>query len=197
MVSFSLGFLVTLLIAGISGFIGWHARTWLGLPSELEKTLSADLLATNNKLKNYQLDVHHHFEKTADLFNQMLRQSKNLHEYLLTSSKELCHSDATISSTNIVNSDPNHWQEIVIKSYNNKPDTSKLDHNWHPTYFEARDASSFKTKQATKMSDSLNLDSDHTENYYNDNTNSIDPNTNATPEKHDALKKAELAESEQ
>ena len=176
-------FLIFLFTAGISGAIGWHARNILGLPSQLEKKLNAELLATNNKLKNYQLDVHHHFEKTADLFNQMLRQSKNLHEYLLTSSKELCHSEATVSSTNIVNTDPHNWQEIVIKSYDPKNlEAENLDHNWHPTYFEARDANHKLYPKKDIFSNPNLRDQDLTEDYYNDTSEtkilqeeSIDP----------------------
>ncbi len=189
-------FIFFLLTAGISGFIGWHARNFLGLPSQLEKSLSAELLATNNKLKNYQLDVHHHFEKTADLFNQMLRQSKHLHEYLLSSSKELCHSEATISSTNIVNTDPHNWQEIVIKSYAPKNlDTVNIDHNWHPTFFEARDASGLKVN--TKKHDK-DLDTpDFTEGYYNDpvDTQTVDAEAQAQTQTQQVNKKTDVIDS--
>lgn len=128
----------------ISATSGWFARIWLGLPSELEKTLTAELEAVKNELKHYQSNVNTHFEKTADLFNGILEQSKIFHDYLLTSAKELCYPDATIhSAAERSEKAETSVQEIIIKScankdYNNPNNT--LDHNWHPTFFEARDA---------------------------------------------------------
>lgn len=175
MISF---FIILLITIPISWFVGWQTRTWLGIPSELEKSLTADLEEAKNQLKKYQVDVNHHFEKTAHLFNQILMQSKNLHDYLLSSSKELCFPESMISSMKIANSDPESWHELVVKNNAHKIDPANaefMDHNWHPTYFEARDAKydfgDFKEKLNLNLKPLSNNKTDNSD--PTDNTDSI------------------------
>ncbi|MBP9721651.1 MAG: DUF1043 family protein [Gammaproteobacteria bacterium] len=159
MISIPVILIFLLILLPTAVFIGWQARTWLGLPSELEKSLILELEAAKDELKKYQIEVNNHFEKTAQLFNQVLRQSKQLYDHLLNSSKELCYPDTTISSMNIVNTDPENWQELIIKpaplktsnftNFDTNSENDVIDHNWHPTYFEARDATKFDHSKIT------------------------------------------------
>lgn len=139
MLTISSSLIILLLTAIISLFLGWHARNFLSRPTAKELKLNAELDKTAKNLNEYKHDVNSHFEKTANLFNDLSKQYKNLFEHLKDSSKHLCEPDF---STNMLAYDSNKdWQQISLdpKATEDKSKSSP-EHNWHPTYFEARDA---------------------------------------------------------
>lgn len=133
MISLNTSLTITLVAVFLSVPFGWFLRNWLGRPSLREKKLESELTSTKQELNNYHAEVNNHFEKTASLFNDLSGQYKKLYQHLLAGSKGLCKFD----SKNLLES--NEDIQLALKSehseYNNLP-----DHNWHPTYFEARDA---------------------------------------------------------
>ena len=123
-----LSLLTTILITGLASFAaGWLLHARFGEPSEKEKKLQQDLTETKLELTNYQTEVNQYLEKTADLFNNVSINYKKLYEHLSSGSAQLSHIEAKVAPL-----------EQLTKVF----DTSRADpdHNWHPTYFEARDA---------------------------------------------------------
>lgn len=129
--------LIALLItAAISLLLGWFGRNLIGKPSRKEVKLQDELNKTKTELGSFKHDVNNHFEKTADLFNDLSKQYKNLYHHLKTSSQQLC--DPDYSSTMLKSEHDKNWQQI---GFGTQPSNEfQPEHNWHPTYFEAREA---------------------------------------------------------
>lgn len=122
----------------ISFIIGWFARSWFGTDNKKQAKLTAELNDAQNKYQNYKTEVNDYFEKTAGLFNSLSVQYKSLYEHLLTGSRKLCEHDMSLPMLEH-HAKQKDWQNILFN--NNSQSTNKEpEHNWHPTYFEARDA---------------------------------------------------------
>lgn len=161
MISFAAVCLIVIFTIFLSLLVGWHARNWLGKPSPLEQGLRLELSDLKKEMHDYQQDVNTHFKKTADLFNNLIKQSKILYEHLLSSSKTLCRSES--ESESVMNflaesrDNENNWQEIVMQSpsHNNATYQSREQelgvsgHNWHPTYAEASQIKNTDTDSET------------------------------------------------
>lgn len=132
MLSISTFILTVLLSTIITAFLAWHARNFLGNPSPKERKLSSELAETKAELDSYKQNINNHFEKTASLFNDLSKQYRNLYEHLKTSSKELCGNEYQVNLLQYNSEHSNSIESAV--------DTKNIMHNWHPTYFEARDA---------------------------------------------------------
>lgn len=127
-----------LLVALISLFLGWHARKLLGKPTPKELKLQTELDNTKRNLGKYKSEVNTHFEKTANLFNDLSQHYKDLYEHLKNSSKNLC--DPDFSTSMLEDKTSKDWRKIGLTKENADHESRYPDHNWHPTYFEARDA---------------------------------------------------------
>lgn len=134
-----LSFTSTLALTAITSFIiGVGVKTLLNRTNKREEKLKSELSDTKEKLNSFQSDVNTHFEKTANLFNKLSVQYKELYEHLDTSSKKLCDSDV-ITPLLAQQTSGEKWRKLVVDS---DKDTQKTDTSdkWHPTYVEAREA---------------------------------------------------------
>ena len=59
---------------------------------ELEETLTK----ANEEMQSYRTQVTQHFEKTANLFNQLTSDYRDVYEHLASSSEQLCGGDQTV-----------------------------------------------------------------------------------------------------
>jgi uncharacterized membrane-anchored protein YhcB (DUF1043 family) len=117
MFSLTASILVTALLAFI---LGWYARRLLGKPTHKEQKLNTELQSTKQEYSDYQSQVNHYVEKTANLFNDVSLQYKKLYDHLSEGSVELCKNNTNIPT---------------LEKLKNKD-----NHDWHPTYVEAREA---------------------------------------------------------
>ncbi len=155
-------FILALLFSSIlAAFLAWHARNILGKPSEKEVQLTNQLAETKNELDNYKRNINNHFEKTAHLFNDLSKHYKNLYEHLKTGSKELCSSENQVDILQYKH-DSNHIGSLIPTA-----DTDNILHNWHPTYFEAKNVDNFDT-DSEHLTNLLDETSKH-QHQHNDN----------------------------
>lgn len=131
-----------LLTSIISFALGWLTKTILSNNNKKEIKLAEELQETKNELHNYQLEISHYFENTANLFNNLSLQYKNLYDHLADSAKKLCKTEFPASTNLLKHEHYAHWQKTASDQ--------ELDHNWHPTYFEARDAKVNQTTESQK-----------------------------------------------
>lgn len=149
----------------LSFFIGYKIRKWLNLKSEVETKLSQELDCTKTEYNNYKQEVYTHFEKTASLFNNMLQQSRELYNHLVLSSEQLTIDNTNDDDNSSNNSSENKTNNKKLEYNKNISDTwPKLNvkntrlstaNNWHPTYFEAKDAKDAKENIQNKTKEKL------------------------------------------
>lgn len=146
-------FTITLLItAAVSFALGWLTKMWLGQDNKKEIKLAEELEATKNELHNYQLEINNYFGNTANLFNNLSLQYKNLYDHLADGAKKLCKNEPSAATPLLQHEATNpNWQKLVL-GQNQEP-----DHNWHPTYFEARDAKDHGSDKQELLHDINNL----------------------------------------
>jgi uncharacterized membrane-anchored protein YhcB (DUF1043 family) len=60
------------------------------------RELEASLSKANDEMQNYRTHVTQHFEKTANLFNQLTSDYREVYEHLASSSEQLCGGDQAV-----------------------------------------------------------------------------------------------------
>lgn len=79
---------------GIIGgyFLGHSANDNTGISKEVE----AELQGVQEELKHYRQEVTHHFSRTAQLFNTMTSDYRNLYQHLAEGAQKFCATDAQL-----------------------------------------------------------------------------------------------------
>ena len=75
-----------LVVGGIIGFL--FGRSGAGNSRQAE--LAEQLQTTRNELENYKEDVANHFEKTAELVNNLTNSYQDVHQHLAGGAQNLC-----------------------------------------------------------------------------------------------------------
>jgi len=79
---------------GIIGgyFLGHSANDSTGISKEVE----AELQGVQEELQHYRQEVTHHFSRTAELFNTMTSDYRNLYQHLAEGAQKFCATDAQL-----------------------------------------------------------------------------------------------------
>jgi hypothetical protein len=81
--------LVALAVGGVIGYLLGRS----GSDAGQRQALSSQLDAAKEELNSYKQDVTEHFEKTAELVNQLTHTYKDVHQHLASGAQSLCDSD--------------------------------------------------------------------------------------------------------
>ena len=94
-----LGWLGGAIVFAIGGGAGYFIARQIKDKRTLE--LEQQLEATQNKLNDYQEDVHRHFLKTSLLFNKLTDDYREVYEHLASGAQTLCNEKTRISALDL------------------------------------------------------------------------------------------------
>jgi len=156
--------IIGILIAGGIGF--WLGRKNSASEEEL-KSLKEALAAKQEELDGFRNKVNQHFEKTAELFNQVSDSYQSLYEHMAKSSGQLCASQTfgTLPKAQQSNDKPNTLEtdanageqsESVFNpeklyrahEYRNRPPLKEPSHEESPNVVQLEKARESQVEQA-------------------------------------------------